>query len=817
MQRHAIRRAPGLLGASFLFVGLAIAYQSAHAQDASVRAVPTYEAVGLYWTNPGNVSSCQVQYRKQGDSAWKQGLDMWYDAANGACKGSVVYLTPGTPYEAQMSAGGQSKSVTFTTWANKYPVAGTVQVPSQSGTYDISKGGSASGYVVYDGSNATIDGGKYNITVNASYVVVRGLTLTGAQESGILISPNVHDVIIEDNDISGWGRTRDGTWGSDMDSGIRAICKNEELVRTTIQRNKIHDPRYSANSWTDGHPDGPQGITYSFCGGNHVFRWNEIYSTGGNHFNDGMGGEDNFSTTGFPNRDSDIYGNRISQTWDDGIESEGGNENVRIWGNFIDYTGTAVASTIDSVGPLYIFRNVWGHNRFYDKRAADSDDRQPMIKSGSSSDFNNGRRYIFHNTMLQPMDDGSEQYGGGGGAGVGGTGDSQLVHNTVSMNNIYHIWKPNSAVYQVGSDNTFQNDMFNGRFDAAIVGGINATPTYADGNGWKAGATGQYALKAGTAGFDQGLRINNFNDDFQGAAPDVGAHEAGASAMKFGIAAASPTTGGATAPAATGTGSGSSGTGNSGNGNSGNGSGSTGTSRPATSGSNGIGRPASGPSMTNAGTGRLPGAPVTSGKTPTTAARGTATASTTVDASSYSISAGQSVTFTVRVIGNSAAPTGTVAFTANGNAIAGCGALSVSNGQALCKTSTLSGGTYTVKGNYSGDSIYGSGVAGPITITVKGGSVAAGLTIDSSSYTSTAGSGVTFTVVVTGPVTPTGTVEFRDGGNTIANCGSVGVSNGAATCTTSSLGSGTHAIRGYYSGDANNSAGVAGPVTQTVR
>jgi hypothetical protein len=188
-----------------------------------------------------------------------------------------------------------------------------------------------------------------------------------------------------------------------------------------------------------------------------------------------------------------------------------------------------------------------------------------------------------------------------------------------------------------------------------------------------------------------------------------------------------------------------------------------------------------------------------------------------VDASSYSISAGQSVTFTVRVIGNGAAPTGTVAFTANGNAIAGCGAVSVSSGQAACKTSTLSGGTYAVKGNYSGDSIYGSGVAGPITITVKGGSVAAGLTIDSSSYTSTAGTAVTFTVVITGPVTPTGTVEFRDGGNTIANCGSVGVSNGAATCTTSSLGSGTHAVRGYYSGDANNSAGVAGPVTQTVR
>ena len=54
---------------------------------------------------------------------------------------------------------------------------------AQSGTYDISKGGSASGYVVYDGSGATVDGGDYNITVNASYVVVRRRA-TGAGAPG---------------------------------------------------------------------------------------------------------------------------------------------------------------------------------------------------------------------------------------------------------------------------------------------------------------------------------------------------------------------------------------------------------------------------------------------------------------------------------------------------------------------------------------------------------------------------------------------------------------------------------------------------------
>ena len=158
--------------------------------------------------------------------------------------------------------------------SNKLPVAKVVNVASGAATLNITEGGTAAGYVVYDGGGATLDAlnaSPYNIAVNASYVIVRGFTLKGAQNDAIRISPDVKDVVIEDNDISGWGRTRDGTWGTDMDSAVRAVCSNQELVRVTVQRNRMHDPRYSANSWTNGHPAGPQGITFSYCGGNHVF------------------------------------------------------------------------------------------------------------------------------------------------------------------------------------------------------------------------------------------------------------------------------------------------------------------------------------------------------------------------------------------------------------------------------------------------------------------------------------------------------------------------------------------------------------------
>jgi hypothetical protein len=443
-----------------------------------------------------------------------------------------------------LPGAGVAKSLTFSTWSNQFPVARSVAVGAGSATLDITQGGSASGYVVYDGQGAILDAAnnaQYNVTINASYVILRNFVLKGAKQDAIRIGANVTDVVIEDNEISGWGRTRDGTWGADMDSGIRAVCSSPTMERMTVQRNRIHSPRYSANSWTDGHPAGPQAITVSYCGGNHVIRHNEMYSANGNYFNDVIGGEDNFTNTGFPNVDTDIYANKLSHAWDDAIEAEGGNRNVRIWGNYIDRTATGIATTVTATGPVYIFRNVFNRNNFFAKRANDQDDKQPFFKSGSDSSLGDGRRYLFHNTMLQAQES-SSQYGLGGGAGIGGTGSSQPINNTVSMNNIYHLWKPNGALYQVGSNNTFQNDMFNGSYGAAIVNGINATPVYASGNGWQSESGGQYALAAGTAGYDQGARIANFNDVYSGAAPDVGAAEAGMGAMKFGLAAATAST-----------------------------------------------------------------------------------------------------------------------------------------------------------------------------------------------------------------------------------------------------------------------------------
>jgi len=44
-----------------------------------------------------------------------------------------------------------------------------------------------------------------------------------------------------------------------------------------------------------------------------------------------------------------------------------------------------------------------------------------------------------------------------------------------------------------------------------------------------------YQLAPTSRGYDTAVRLPNFNDSFTGAGPDVGAHEAGMPAMRFGV------------------------------------------------------------------------------------------------------------------------------------------------------------------------------------------------------------------------------------------------------------------------------------------
>jgi len=594
-----------------------------------LKAVPTFHSIGLYWFRPNAGAQVTVKFRPLNTAVWRDGLPLWYDGRNSEYRSSLVDLTPGTTYEIQLIEGSTITPLQATTWSETFSVPEdstyTIPVPASGikqiniGTGPVPKptnstaGGvmtvtlpssGQTGYVLITGTGpttrSTVDGAGVGNCINingASKVVLRWLRIVNCEGpsnlpqnggAGIFIRNGAHDIVIDGNEITNWGR-----WGTDTfdtTTGNRgriiltqypstdgAIMCDTGGDRIIVQRNVIHEPHYSATHWfqnpvpqpanhgggtrpaevdLNGHPQGPQAwMSHTLCGSNLVIRYNDIFGkedpTNPNNnrfFNDGLGGWDNMSFTGFPFADTDIYANRITHAYDDAIEAEGGDRNVRIWGNYTSRSLTAVANVVNRIGPLYVWRNVSDDMALIHNPAGDADKepRGPFVKGGNDDGhlFPPGRAYYFHNTTLQPPPHPGFTLRSGAGAGLRNT-DGQLF-NFESKNNIWHA--AHESINANCNLGFCQSD-----FDLYSGNVVNAGPTSrTNGESWRAATTptyassnsvypnqtaqpGNFSLAPGTPGVGQATRINNFNDQY--ASADVGAHQSGTSPMKFGVAA----------------------------------------------------------------------------------------------------------------------------------------------------------------------------------------------------------------------------------------------------------------------------------------
>jgi len=82
---------------------------------------------------------------------------------------------------------------------------------------------------------------------------------------------------------------------------------------------------------------------------------------------------------------------------------------------------------------------------------------------------------------------------------------------------------------------------------------------------------------------------------------------------------------------------------------------------------------------------------------------------------------------------------------------------------------------------------------------------------------STYGDSVTFTATLSGGANPTGSVNFRDAGNSISGCAAQTLSAGVASCTVATLSAGLHAaITAVYGGDGHNAGVTSSALSHTV-
>lgn len=192
---------------------------------------------------------------------------------------------------------------------------------------------------------------------------------------------------------------------------------------------------------------------------------------------------------------------------------------------------------------------------------------------------------------------------------------------------------------------------------------------------------------------------------------------------------------------------------------------------------------------------------------------------TSLEASPNTAVTNETVTLIATVTSSTSAtpPSGTITFKNGGTAIRGCANLPVApSGQSVTVTCPRSFASstpqFTAAFAPKGGSNLTASASPTDTVAIGRDSTSTSLDV---SRTVRPSASTTYTAAVApppsrpGPIEPTGSVAFYDGGQPIASCLSQPLTNGGATCTLTYRASGAHSITAQYVGDANFTASAA--------
>ncbi len=338
-----------------------------------------------------------------------------------------------------------------------------------------------------------------------------------------------HNVWIEGFEIRFYGEGNYGK-GIDVRGSNNVVVRNNHIHdmpspvwirrgsnRSRVEYNDIHQSMVPNWSWPAVKGTDHENTAIQVSGGTSaIVAFNSIWSI----FN-GIGSGDFDSpqdtTISF---DVDVYGNRLRNTTDDGLEPEGACINNRYWGNVVDGPRNGVSLAPITWGPVWIIRN-----RFTD-----------YLESGFKvSNNSNGPVFLYHNTCYTNRT-------GVNGMGVSGPFEGMTFRNNVVRGRKYALEMSRAALQNsldynnwytprgapvIKWDNTRYDDLATWCTNTGLE--CNAQPLAPDLLG---PTTGRFGLETNSPNINKALRMYGINDGYMGDGPDIGYLEQGQPEMK---------------------------------------------------------------------------------------------------------------------------------------------------------------------------------------------------------------------------------------------------------------------------------------------
>ena len=372
------------------------------------RVVPTFHSASYYVSMPKVDEELKVAFRKLPAGKWQDAYPPIRDEEDGNYRGSIVNLEENSDYLLRVFTKDQvyfKKS--FRTWRSNVPIGKTITLTKENYAKELAdiKSGKPYAWVKYisdPGVVITNDGTKPLLSLDRKqYIVFEGLTFKGGNWHAADVT-NCNSIRFINCEFSGWGRK--GVQRLDLDGTYFPEGKNSPTINldgaielnecrnVVVERCFFHDPRGRANSWQYSHPAGPEAIVLGACEGT-VIRYNDMIGSDEHRWNDAVESRGNFILTGGISRDADVYGNFMIYSSDDCIELDGGQQNIRCFGNRFEGALCGVSIQGCMKGPSYVFDNI----------TSNMGDEYEMygqgLKTNSKISGKYAKSFIFNNTF----------------------------------------------------------------------------------------------------------------------------------------------------------------------------------------------------------------------------------------------------------------------------------------------------------------------------------------------------------------------------------------------------------------------------------